>query len=368
MKTFDFKGILKKLVITEVIKMSRIIMHYDMDAFYTSIEERENPKLKGKPFVVGGGVTCTASYEARKFGVRSAMAVFEAKKLCPNLIVLPVNMKLYHEVSNLIHNLILKITDKVEFIASDEGYIDLTGIIQDTPGAKERFAKRFQKRIFEITGLTCSAGIGYNKLTAKIASDINKPAGFFLFNSEQEFINYISEKPLKIIPGVGKKSILELEKDALFKVSDLQKISILELNRKYGDSRAAMLYYYSRGIDDSPVEHRRKAHSIGNENTYREPLESEERIGSELESLFKRVHERLNEEKLFCKTVNIKIKYSNFKTITRSQTLGRFTNSAFELHEAMLQLLSEIQNFSNIRLVGFSLSNLSQNFSEQLEF
>lgn len=348
--------------------MKRIIYHYDMDAFYSSIEERENPKLKGKAFVVGGGVTCTASYEARKYGVRSAMVVSEAKKLCPNLIVLPVNMKLYHEVSDQIHNLILKITDKVEFIASDEGYIDLTGIIEDDPVVKERFAKKFQKRILEITGLTCSVGVGYNKLSAKIASDINKPHGFYMFNNESEFVQYISDKPLRTMPGVGKKSIVELEKDGLFKVSDLHKISILELNRRYGDSRAAMLYYFSRGIDDSPVEHQRKTHSIGSENTYREPLEGEEKIAAELEQLFKKVHERLLEDRLFCKTVNIKIRYSNFHTITRSHTLSSYTNSSFHLHEGMEQLISEIQDFSSIRLVGFSLSNLSQNYVEQLQF
>ncbi|MGL4403726.1 MAG: Y-family DNA polymerase, partial [Fusobacteriaceae bacterium] len=246
---------MKELVKSEVIKISRLILHYDMDSFFASVEERENPKLKGKPFVVGGGVICTASYEARKYGVRSAQPVFEAKKLCPGLIVVPVNMDLYEEVSSLIHSLVLKITHRVEFIAKDEGYIDLTGIIKNEEEAKKKFGMKFQKRIKEITGLTCSIGIGYNKLTAKIASDINKPAGIYIFNNEDEFSSYIGKKPIRIIPGVGKKFCHDLLSEGITNVEDVRGISYLELNRKYGNSRADMLYYYSRGIDDSAVEY-----------------------------------------------------------------------------------------------------------------
>lgn len=361
------QGFIKKLVIAEVIKISRLIMHYDMDAFYSSIEERENPKLKGKPFVVGMGVTCTASYEARKYGVRSAQPVFEAKKLCPNLIVLPVNMELYEDVSNLIHSLVLKITHKVEFIAKDEGYIDLTGIVKNEEEAKRKFGERFQKRIKEITGLTCSVGIGYNKLTAKIASDINKPAGLYIFNRESEFIKYISNKPVRIIPGVGKKFCEELNSQGVTTVEDVRKFSYLELNRKYGNSRADMLYYYSRGIDDSPVEYIRKPHSLGSENTYRDSLQGEERILLEFDQLFKKIYERLIEERLFCRTANIKIRYSDFKTITRSISLGGYTNSYRVIKESLDKLISELEDFNNIRLVGFSLSNLSENFAKQLK-
>lgn len=339
-----------------------------MDAFYSSIEERENPKLKGKPFVVGGGVTCTASYEARKYGVRSAQPVFEAKKLCPNLIVLPVNMELYDEVSTIIHSLVLKITHKVEFIAKDEGYVDLTGIVKNDEKSKRKFGERFQRRIKEITGLTCSIGIGYNKLTAKIASDINKPAGLYMFSTEEEFMEYISSKPIRIIPGVGKKLCEELNSHGVLSVEDARKFSYLELNRKYGNSRGDMLYYYSRGIDDSPIEYIRKLHSIGSENTYsRDPLQGEERILLEFEQLFQKIYERLMEEKLFCKTANIKIRYSDFKTITRSISLGGYTNSYRVIRENLDKLISEVEDFTNIRLVGFSLSNLSENYAKQLK-
>ena len=153
--------------------MERIIMHYDMDAFYASIEINRNPKLKNKPLVVGENIVTTASYEARKYGIHSAMKVSDAKLLCPKLIAIPVDKKEYIRISNEIHNLILKITNKVEFIATDEGYIDLTGIVK--PENKIQFALKFKERIKELTNLTCSVGIGFNKLSAKIASDINKP-------------------------------------------------------------------------------------------------------------------------------------------------------------------------------------------------
>jgi len=161
-------------------------MHYDMDAFYASIEINRNPKLKNKPLVVGENIVTTASYEARKYGIHSAMKVSDAKLLCPKLIAIPVDKKEYIRISNEIHNLILKITNKVEFIATDEGYIDLTGIVK--PENKKQFALKFKERIKELTNLTCSVGIGFNKLSAKIASDINKPFGIYIFENEKDFI------------------------------------------------------------------------------------------------------------------------------------------------------------------------------------
>ena len=172
--------------------MERIIMHYDMDAFFASIEIKKNPKLKNKPLVVGENIVTTASYEARKFGVHSAMKVSDAKLLCPKLMVIPVDKNEYIRTSKTIHNLILKITNKAEFIATDEGYIDLTGLVKEEN--LNFFATKFRKRIKEITGLTCSVGIGFNKLSAKIASDINKPFGQYIFKTENDFIKYIENK------------------------------------------------------------------------------------------------------------------------------------------------------------------------------
>lgn len=346
--------------------MERVICHYDMDAFYASVEMRENPQLKGQPFVVGGGVICTASYEARKFGVKSAMPVFQAKKLCPNLKILPVNIDLYSEVSETIHKLVKKITDKVEFIALDEGYIDLTNIIDKYP-SKLYFAEKFKERILEITGLTCSIGIGYNKLSAKIASDMKKPAGISIFKNSHEFIQYIKDRPIREIPGVGKKLEVELLQNGIEKVQDIYNLSYSQLKKRYSASRALLLYYYSRGIDDSEVENERKAHSIGAENTYRYPLSSEEDLRRELEDIFQKVYDRLTEEKFYTKTLIIKLKYSDFTLITRSFSLTKHTNDRVTLYDMFENLFSEIEEFSNIRLAGLSFTNLTKNIYEQLQ-
>lgn len=341
-------------------------MHYDMDAFYASAELRERPELVGKPIVVGGGVICTASYEARKYGVKSAMPVFMAKKLCPSLVVLPVNHELYHKISDEIHELIRKITKKVEFIALDEGYLDITEIIKKYP-SKEYFAKKFRERILKKTGLSCSVGIGYNKLTAKIASDMLKPGGIFIFKNSEEFINWAKEKQVRVLPGIGNKFEKELMVAGLEKISDIYKITYYELEKKYSQGRAQLLYYYSRGIDDSEVKNYRKAHSIGTENSYRFSLESEESVRKELEEVFKKVYERMIEEGYFCKTLVLKLKYKDLKQITRSISLNTPTNDRVVLYDMYETLFSAIGDYTEIRLVGLSVTNLVKTILEQLK-
>ena len=190
------------------------ILHYDMDAFFASVEQHINPSLKGKPIAVGHGVLTTCSYEARAFGVKSAMPATTAKKLCPDLIILPVNIELYHKIGKDIQSLILAFTDNCEFVSVDEGYIDITEYI--TKHSIETFILRFKRYIFENTGLTCSVGIGFNRLSAKIASDINKPNGFFIFSDQQHFLDYISEKNVSVIPSIGKRTIELLNQDKVF--------------------------------------------------------------------------------------------------------------------------------------------------------
>ncbi|MGL4392998.1 MAG: DNA polymerase IV [Fusobacteriaceae bacterium] len=344
----------------------RTIMHYDMDAFFASVEIKNNPKLRGLPMVVGTSIVTTASYEARKFGIKSAMPVFEARKLCPKLVVIPTNKNLYLEASEIIQSLVKKITHKVEFISLDEGYVDITFIINKYKNWED-FATKFQERIFKITGLTCSVGIGYNKLTAKIASDVNKPAGIFIIKNEQEFIDYIKDKPVKIIPGVGKKFVEVLTKENILKVNDVYKISTYELRSKFGESRGNMLYYFCRGLDDSEVEYQRKTHSIGNENTYRMALANDSEVERELEILFERVYERLIDAKLFARTVVIKIKFDDFRLITRSFSLQAPTNNRERLFDTYNNIYSSLdEEMKNIKLVGISFGNLSERFYEQL--
>lgn len=346
--------------------MDKIIMHYDMDCFYASIEIRDNPKYKGLPLIVGGGVVTTASYEARKYGVHSAMSVFEAKKLCPSLLVVPVDKNKYIKISQKIQGLVLKITDRVEFIALDEGYVDITEIVKKFPSL-ESFADRFKERIKYHTGLTCSVGIGVNKLSAKIASGINKPGGKYIFVSQMEFVEYIRTKNIEIIQGVGKKLREILNRDGIYKVEDIIPYSLQELVNRYGKSRGELLYLSSRGIDYSEIEYKREIHSIGNENTYRYPLDSEESIQKELEDIFEYSYKRLIRKELIAKTVILKVKYADGTLITRSKTLGIPTDIKTTLFENFETLLDEIEN-KPIKLLGVSFGNLIKKSIRQLSF
>ncbi|MCI6152297.1 DNA polymerase IV [Fusobacterium perfoetens] len=347
--------------------MDRVILHYDMDCFYASIEIRDNKKYRGKPLVVAGGVVTTASYEARKFGIHSAMSLFEAKKLCSHLIVVPPDKEKYIKESEKIHNLVLKLTHKIEFIALDEGYIDVTEII-DKYTSKEKFAKLFRERIFKHTKLTCSIGIGYNKLSAKTASDINKPNGQFIFNSQSEFIEYIKDKKIRRLQGIGEKFEKILNKDGYFYVKDIFHLSLKELTTKYGKSRGELLYLSSRGIDYSEVEFDRPTHSVGTENTYSYPLNTEEEFNMKIDEVFEISYERLKEKNFLTKTVTIKVKYSNMRVISKSKTLSLITNDKEQLKIIVNDLFSSLEEKTDIRLLGVSFKNLIEFSSRQLSF
>lgn len=337
--------------------MPRVIIHYDMDAFYASVEIKENPKYRNKPLVVGESIVTTASYEARKYGIHSAMSTAEARKLCPSLLILPCDKKKYAAVSAHIHSLVEKITDKVEYIAFDEGFLDITNIIERYP-SKRYFAEKFKERIFKNTGLTCSVGIGYNKLTAKIASDCNKPNGYHIFNSHEEFMEYIRDKNIKVIPGVGKKFVPILEKHGIFTPADVYSYSLYELISLFGLSRGSLLYYYSRGLDDSPVKKERKVASIGHENTYRFPLQTDEELIREYTALFEKSYKRLKEKEFLCSSVGIKIKYQDFTSAARSKHISVPTNNKNELLDVMLELVEKVEKRKDVRLVGVSFSEL----------
>lgn len=345
--------------------MKRIIMHYDLDSFYASIEINKNPKLKDKPLVVGENIVTTASYAARKYGIHSAMKVSDAKLLCPQLITVPVDKKEYIKISSQIHELVFKITNKVEFIALDEGYIDLTGIVKDEK--KENFAKKFRERIKEITNLTCSVGMGFNKLSAKIASDINKPFGQYIFNDEKEFMNYIRDKKIKIIPGVGKKFTEILNKDNIFLVADAYKFPLDYLVKKYGKSRGENLYCSIRGIDYSEVEFQKEIHSIGNEETFLIPLFGNLDMIKALDSLFEYTYSRLIKKQVFTKSITIKIRYTNFQTITRSKKLKEASRDRDFLYSIILELFNTLEQDKEIRLIGIYFGDIEKNKIRQLK-
>ncbi|MCF2612990.1 DNA polymerase IV [Fusobacterium perfoetens] len=348
--------------------MERVILHYDMDCFYASVEIRDNPKkYKNKPMVVAGGVVTTASYEARKFGIHSAMSTFEAKKLCPNLLVVYPDKEKYFKESQIIHNLVLKLTHKIEFIALDEGYIDITDIIQKY-SSKEKFAKTFRERIFKHTGLICSVGIGINKISAKIASDINKPFGQFIFNNEKEFMEYMKDKNIRKLQGVGEKFEKILNRDNIFLVGDVHSFSLKELVQKYGKSRGELLYLYSRGIDHSPVDYDKPTHSVGAENTYSFSLSSDEEISKKLEEVFDVAYKRLKSKNCLTKTISIKIKYSDRHTINKAKTFSIATDNKENLFEYVQEIFSEIEEKDEIKLLGISFRNLIEFSSRQLSF
>lgn len=347
--------------------MKKTIVHYDMDSFYASIEMRDNKKYRNRPLAVAGGVVTTANYMARKFGVHSAMSTYEAKKLCPNLLIVPVNKKKYSYESNRIHALVLKITPKIEFIALDEGYIDMTEIIHNYDSV-EKFGEIFRKRIFQITGLTCSIGIGFNKLTAKIASDINKPGGQYVFKEEEEFTNYMKDKSIRKIQGVGSKFEKLLNKNKIYIVEDVLKYTYNELVSKYGQSRGQLLYLASRGIDHREVNYNRPTHSIGNESTFSFPISTEEEIDKNIDDIYNKSFDRIVNKNFLIQTVSIKVRYDNMKTISKSKTMSIPTKDK-EFLKFMIDELLETIDFKDkkIRLLGISFKNLVKEETRQLK-
>ncbi|MDR1832104.1 MAG: DNA polymerase IV [Fusobacteriaceae bacterium] len=343
----------------------QVIMHYDMDAFFAAVEIRDNPALAGKPMIVGESIVTTASYEARKYGIHSAMSVYEAKKLCPRLIIVPASKGKYGQVAAGIQELILKMTDRVEFASIDEGYVDITGIVDLFP-SWDYFAGKFRQRIFDHTQLSCSVGIGFNRLSAKMASEINKPGGHFIFPNPEQFVDYIKDKKVGIIPGVGKKFEAELEALNFRKIEDLYRLPVQEMSRLFGNARGAWLWNVIRGIDFSRIDDRPLSQSIGNENTFYTPLTTEPEYDREWEEIFRHAYGRLRAHEYICKNVTIKVKFSDFETITRSKTFGIPTDDAVKLRRAMLDLFENEEISRPIRLLGVYFGGLIEKENRQL--
>lgn len=347
--------------------MKRIIMHYDMDAFYASIEIRDKPYLKGKPVIVGRRVITTCNYEARKFGLHSAMSVTVARRLCPQGIYLPVDKDRYIVEAEKIQKLILKLSTNVEFIAFDEGFVDITHL-EDKFEDMEAFATTFRKRIFKHTGLTCSVGIGYNKLSAKLASEVNKPNGQYIIKNENEFKNYIFDKDIKILPGVGKKTQEVLREKNIHKVSDLLNYSLLHLQGLFGHIKGQLLHEYALGIDTRPVKRDYKYKSIGNETTYARTVHDQDFVFQTLDDIFNKVIKRLEKKFYHAKTATIKIRYGDRQTFTRSKSLKNHSNNKQDLRNLYLDLKEQLIIDKPVMLAGFSLSNLVVKKEEQLTF
>jgi len=331
-----------------------------MDAFFASVEQLDNPELKGKPVAVGGSgersVVAAASYEARKFGVRSAMPSVIAKRLCPDLIFVKHNFERYHEVSLQVLEIFKEYTDLIEPLSIDEAFLDVTDDKKKI-GSATVIAKKIRAEIKNRTGLTASAGISVNKFLAKIASDINKPDGLFLIKPE-EAENFIEELPVEKFYGIGKVTAQKMHKLGIHNGSDLKKWDLVSLVRNFG--KAGVFFYdIVRGNDERPVEPNQERKSVGTEFTYEKDLKTNFEIVAELYKLEKELMERLEHAETTGRTITLKIKFSDFRQVTRSKTLQKYIRDFNTLHKEVTLIRKGLKlEGERIRLLGVTISNL----------
>jgi len=346
----------------------RKIIHVDMDAFYASVEQLDNPELKGKPIAVGGsekrGVVSAASYEARAFGVKSAMSGIQAKRNCPELIFVKPRFNRYHEISKKIRALFYDYTDLVEPLSLDEAYLDVTHNKKGNPSAT-LIAKEIRERIFKEIGLTASAGISINKFIAKIASDYNKPNGQKTVNPE-EVNAFLELLDIRKFYGVGKVTAEKMYQLGIFTGKDLKSKSEAYLESHFGKSGA---YYYAvvRGIHNSDVKPNRVRKSLAAEHTFNENLSSEIFMLERLYQITNEVSRRLKKTTVAGKTVTLKIKYSDFTLHTRSKTLHYYISDKDLIFEIAKDLLFQEKLSNSVRLLGISMSNLNTETKNILE-
>ena len=338
----------------------RKIIHIDMDAFYASVEQMDNPALRGKPVAVGGsenrGVVSAASYEARKFGVRSAISGVLAKKYCPEIIFVRPRFDRYKEISGKIHKIFHEYTDLVEPLSLDEAYLDVTQNKKGNPSAS-LLAQEIRLRILNEVGLTASAGISVNKFVAKIASDINKPNGQKTVNPD-EILSFLEELPIRKFYGVGKVTTEKMYQLGIFTGADLKTKSEEFLEKHFGKS-GAFYYKVVRGIHNSEVKSSRVTKSVAAEHTFDVNLSSEIFMLEQLERIATSLEKRLKKHNISGKTVTLKIKYSDFTQQTRSKTLPYFISDKSLILETVEELLYQEKMKDSVRLLGISLSNLN---------
>jgi DNA polymerase-4 len=341
---------------------TRKIIHIDMDAFYASVEIRDNPELKGKPVVVGGspesrGVVAAASYEARKYGIRSALSSAEARRRCPHAVFIRPRFSAYSEASEQIMEILQTVTDQIEPLSLDEAYLDVTENKWNEKSAT-RIAERLKKEIFEKTKLVASAGVSFNKFLAKIASDLDKPDGLYVItpNDVEKILPALSVDRLW---GVGKKTSKVLKEHGFSVVADLRKSTPAELEKLLG-SLGLGLWELAHGRDDRVVDSTWDPKSSGTEETFSEDILSVAKLVTHLESLSEEVSSSLKEHQWFAITLTLKVKYHDFKQITRSQTLMIPTDETHVIFQTVQKLLLEKTEAGRtpIRLLGASASGL----------
>jgi len=347
---------------------NRKIIHIDMDAFYASVEQRDNPELRGKAIAVGGspegrgGVVATASYEARKFGVRSAMPSKKALQLCPHIIFIRPRFAAYKEVSQKIREIFRRYTDLIEPLSLDEAYLDVTQDKQNIGSAID-VAKLIKQAIKDELQLTASAGVSINKFVAKIASDMNKPDGL-TFIGPSSIESFMEKLAVEKFFGVGKVTADKMKRMGLFTGVDLKKLTEEEMVQHFG--KAGRFYYQIvRGIDNREVQPNRETKSIGAEDTFPYDLTEVNEMNAELDKLSQTVTNRVQGYQLKGRTITLKIKYSDFRQITRNYSVTEPVNDFITISEATKKLLLATEpEDKRIRLLGVTLSNFGEAVSK----
>lgn len=342
--------------------LSRKIIHIDMDAFFASVEIRDNPKLKGKPVIIGNdprktggrGVVSTCSYEARSFGIHSAMSSKEAYERCPQAIFIPGNYEKYTAVSQQIRAIFKRYTDKIEPMSIDEAYLDVT---ENKLGIKSavKIARLIQQDIWQELHLTASAGVSYNKFLAKIASDYQKPCGLTVIMPD-DAVSFLQQMDIAKFHGVGKKTVEILHQMGVFTGADLLEISEITLIDRFGRF-GFDLYRKARGIDNSPVKSNRIRKSIGKEKTYSKILNLDEDIKKELTVLSEKVALSLQRHEKTGKIVILKIRYADFSTLTKRKTLNQQTQDSEQIARNIIQLYETLSDKNKgVRLLGVTVT------------
>jgi len=338
----------------------RRILHIDMDAFFAAIEEKRHPELKGKPIVIGGsgdptkrGVVSTASYEARKYGIHSALPLRTAYNLCPEAVFLPVDYDEYSRVSQIIKNTLKEISPVMEDVGIDEAFLDISEI-EKTPN---EIAREIKERIKEETGLTCSIGIAPNKLLAKIASDMQKPDGLTILN-EQDIEVRIWPLPVRKLWGVGPKTEASLKEIGITTIGELVSLPVDRLIEMYGESYGYYLHEASRGIDESPLVTHWEPKSVSRETTFQTDTNNWQTIAKTIAELTNDVVDDIRQKGYKCKTVTLKVRFSDFKTYTRAMTLNEPTDLLEHIRKAAFRCLGRIELKMKVRLIGVRLTQL----------
>ena len=348
----------------------RFIIHIDMDCFYAAVEARDNPALRGKPLIIGSlpqerGVVSTCSYEARKFGVHSAMNIKDAYRLCPNGIFMHPNFEKYKTVSGQLHEIWENYSDIFEYVSLDEGYLDVSHV--NFPQNARKIAVEIKRRVKNEIGLSCSAGIGYSMTSAKLASEEKKPDGLFEILTPDDFVALVIDRNVRVLHGVGEKTAEKLNNNGIFTVRDIQlkRDKVISL---LGSKIGKYITDLSRGIDERAVTpyDEKDAKSIAREVTFQKDTPNRDFLKDVLMLLAVNLEARLKKLQLYARTVTLKLTYHDMKTITRSQS-GENINQAYEIFTAAFHSFENVKT-NLVRLIGISLQNLSQSGTRQLTF